>query len=302
MHAERFSLSYVQGLLDDLKKQPELVEEIGWDPDVTTLDFSPTPQRDQDKSSTKKHGPMSTAEFNSNQHAKPWADDGCCSVKLPWEGSHTQKEMRAAWANATPQREPAGKQLGLQTEYQYLYLKDFLKSKGNLSPRPVSTTPNFICKGLFLLYFHHDSKTIFLPIYLQVPGDGNCLFYSIRAQLHKCPQEFSNQMLRRMVVQYLAVNWQWAYPIVKRFICKLYGNSELGPFSYISYLEALLDPGFYGDLIVLYTISWMWGGRITVLMLPTCSESRIRHNQEIQNVEIVLLLCGEHYSSVCKYQ
>jgi len=122
----------------------------------------------------------------------------------------------------------------------------------------------------------------------------------------RCPSQYTNNMLRREVVKYLADNWEWALPQVKGLLTANYGvpheeGEDLGPFSFVSYLRKLLDPGFYGDSIVLYTISWMWGAKITILHLPHMSESRIRHNLDLGKVEIVVLLTNQHFSAVGKF-
>lgn len=119
-----------------------------------------------------------------------------------------------------------------------------------------------------------------------------------------CPSQYTNTMLRREVVMYLVNDWEWAFPRVRSLLRSNYGDptegGSQGPFSYTSYLRALLNDDFYGDSIVLFTISWMWGARITSVLLPNLSESRIRHDKDLGEVDIVVLLSGEHYSAVGK--
>ncbi len=109
-------------------------------------------------------------------------------------------------------------------------------------------------------------------------------------------------------MNYLCENWEWAFPKVEIFLRGNYGFSSgsgqrgSGPFSYQSYVHSLLDSDTWGDIIVLYTISWMWGITATILDLPSLSEQRIRHNLELGAVDVVVLLSDVHYSAVGKFE
>ena len=109
-------------------------------------------------------------------------------------------------------------------------------------------------------------------------------------------------MLRRELVVYLARNWAWLLPKISTHLKFLYGTegSSQGPFSYLSYLHALLLPSFYGDKICLEVLSLMWALKITTVMMPNLTEVRTRHNQPLHEIDMVLILQKRHYSSVCK--
>ena len=53
-----------------------------------------------------------------------------------------------------------------------------------------------------------------------------------------------------------------------------------GPFSFIGYIEALLEDTFWGDHGVMLSISMMWQVAITVLTAEDFEENRIRHKQK----------------------
>ena len=50
---------------------------------------------------------------------------------------------------------------------------------------------------------------------------------------------------------------------------------EPGPFSLVTYLEAFLDKGFYGEEITVVLMSMMWQIRITVLQAETQIQTKI---------------------------
>ena len=51
-----------------------------------------------------------------------------------------------------------------------------------------------------------------------------------------------------------------------------------GPLSFKEYLHHVLHHDFWGDQIVLYTISCMWSMKVTVLNTKTLQEYHIHHN------------------------
>ena len=69
-----------------------------------------------------------------------------------------------------------------------------------------------------------------------------------------------------------------------------------GPFSFATYLHALLNPRFWGDEICLVGISMMWQVKITVLNADTLHTIRIRHTNILHRADMVLVHCeGNHY-------
>ena len=100
---------------------------------------------------------------------------------------------------------------------------------------------------------------------------GSCLFTAIRRCLD-CPKEYTNCHLRRQIVMFVVSNVEFLYPLLQLHITGNYGHlrltqaeydlkkvqgiftqdeitefNEPGPFSLVSYLEALLGLSFYGE-------------------------------------------------------
>ena len=74
--------------------------------------------------------------------------------------------------------------------------------------------------------------------------------------------------------------------------------SHGGPFSYTTYLMKLLKRQFWGDEIVLWSISMMWGLKISVLNSKTLQEYRIRHDCAFHHADVGLVYNSHtHYSA-----
>ena len=52
--------------------------------------------------------------------------------------------------------------------------------------------------------------------------------------------------------------------------------------------ELLLKRDFWGDEVVLYSVSCMWSMKITVLNMKTLQEYRIHHNRVLDKTDMVL--------------
>jgi hypothetical protein len=79
----------------------------------------------------------------------------------------------------------------------------------------------------------------------------------------------------------------------------IYGGQEEGvpgPFSLKSYLHYLLKPGAWGDSIVLFIVSVMWGLQVTVVNGQDLSRTKIRHSGGLQDSDVVLV-----HSANCHY-
>ena len=78
--------------------------------------------------------------------------------------------------------------------------------------------------------------------------------------------------------------------------------NEPGPFSLVSYLEAFLDKGFYGDEITLVLMSMMWQIRITVLQAKTQMQTKIRYSNTLALADMVLVQTAHlHYFPASKF-
>lgn len=192
----------------------------------------------------------------------PWRDVGVHSPK-------PQKErfpLTSTWTQSY-----MALQMGCHSDFDLLYLEAHLSQNGNMTARPVL-------------------------------GDGACFFSSVRRQI-PCPAQYSNQMLRREVVMYMAMHADFVFPRIQGKLQDMYGymgEDNPGPFSYKGYLEYMLDDEAWGDLITAEILSLMWGCRVTVLLLPTLTEVRLRHQEDLKNSHLVLILQGNHYNSIGK--
>ena len=75
-----------------------------------------------------------------------------------------------------------------------------------------------------------------------------------------------------------------------------------GPFSFHSYLSALLSPEMWGDEQVLCLCSMMWQIGLTVVSAETFTQIRFRHRSSLERADRVLVMCqGQHYVPACKY-
>ena len=146
-----------------------------------------------------------------------------------------------------------------------------------------------------------------------VQGKGSCMFASLRRCID-APKEYTNSHLRCHLVKYVATNIEFLYPILSLHIRGNYGHlrlthaevdlkraagtltqeeliefNEQGPFSIVSYLEALLGMGFYGEEVCLVMVSMIWQVRITILDATSFIPTRICHTNTLENTDIVLV-------------
>ena len=159
-----------------------------------------------------------------------------------------------------------------------------------------------------------------------VAPDGSCMFSSLRRVI-SAPFEYWNIHLRRQLVITLANHKEFFFSLLKEHICGTYGFLRLsdeeyqgrydeglltdqevqdhncpGPFSFHSYLSALLDPEMWGDEQVLCLCSMMWQIGLTVVSAENFTQIRFRHRSSLERTDGVLVLCqGQHYVPACKY-
>ena len=57
------------------------------------------------------------------------------------------------------------------------------------------------------------------------------------------------------------------------------------PLSFKEYLRQLLCHNFWGDEVVLYTVSCMWNMKVTVLNMKTLQEYRIQHDCHLNGAD-----------------
>ena len=158
-----------------------------------------------------------------------------------------------------------------------------------------------------------------------VGPDSSCMFSSLR-RLITAPFEYRNIHLRRQLVILLA-NHKVFFFNLKEHIKGTYGfprqdeeeyqqiyrdgvltDQEVqdhycqGPFSYHSYLTALLEPTMWGDEQVLCLCSMMWQIGLTVVSAEEFMQVKFRDKAVLSKVDAVLVMClGQHYVPAHKY-
>ena len=149
-----------------------------------------------------------------------------------------------------------------------------------------------------------------LLVYLQVEGNGNCMFAAIKKVLRVRHAEqwdhlyYPMRYFRCQVVMWLSPElaaWVWFNKHVALEVN--YRQEEQtatykGPLTYKSYCCHLLQWSFWGDEVVLYTVSGMWGMHITVLNSKTDQEYHICHNAIMDMADMNLIYnAGMHYTA-----
>ena len=153
-----------------------------------------------------------------------------------------------------------------------------------------------------------------------VPKDGSCFWRSVLEQV-LYPAEYQYIMLKRQMVLTVTEHPEFFYEALYLHIQSQYGVEKLteaqyaakvddgsitqqelddqdspGPFSFVSYLEYLLEPNTWGDHGTILILSLMWQVKITVITAETQKQQRFRHDSILKDADIVLVYCGgNHY-------
>ena len=170
--------------------------------------------------------------------------------------------------------------------------------------------------NVFIIFFSWGyGWVITYPVFmicLQVDGTGNCLFSSVRKSMLVCTttaQEatyFPYRYFRRMVVNYMVNHHQLIYDNKFLALMSLYGVEERAdldrgwnpPLSFKQYLRLLLWMDFWGDKVVLYTVSCMWLMKITVLNTKTLQEYRIHQDRVLdEDVDVLTFDVVNHFNA-----
>ena len=157
------------------------------------------------------------------------------------------------------------------------------------------------------------------------PKNGSCLFASIKRGI-AAPEEYRNNHLRYQLVYFLCQHADFMVNVLDLHLSANYGMDRLskedfkkaeeegtltkeqreaqtllGPFSYVEYLENLLNESFWGDHGVLLSLSMMWQVTITSFTAETYEEHRVRHKRRLPYPDLLVVWCGEsHYLGTCK--
>ena len=160
----------------------------------------------------------------------------------------------------------------------------------------------------------------FIPLTTQ--QHGACMFHAFRRCI-SCPQEFTNSHLRHMLVSFICSRAEKLYPML---VCSISGNyghiqlspeedrrkqasdqltvqerqkfNEPGPFSIVSYCEALLKSDFYGEELCLRLLSMMFKVCIMVLDGDPLVGIRVRHQNAA--LIVIVIVIAHLYSALGK--
>ena len=178
-------------------------------------------------------------------------------------------------------------------------------------------------EGIIRLIDYGSSNGGFVPLPTQ--QHGACLFHAFRRSI-TCPREFTNSLLRRMLVSFICNRADELYPMLECSISGNYGHirlspeeyrrkeasgqltdlerqeyNEPGPFSIMSYCEVLLKPDFYGEELCLRLLSMLFKVRITVLDGDSLVGIRIQHQNAALNADVILVHVSQcHYITMGK--
>ena len=160
-------------------------------------------------------------------------------------------------------------------------------------------------------YLQSVAKLDLIP----VEANRNYLFSSVHRAVD-CPQEYQTIHLKCQLIMMMANHHAFLFPILKASIATTYGFPRMseddyqkkyedgtltqneaddhntpGPFSYLGYMQALLEESFWGDKLCLALISMMWQISITVVKGETFHQIKFRHSESLKNTDLVLVHC-----------
>jgi hypothetical protein len=114
-----------------------------------------------------------------------------------------------------------------------------------------------------------------------------------------CPLEYAAQHMRREIIMFVISHVDFFVTHLAEQLSGLYGVQEEGipgPFSIKSYLQYLNKPGAWGDSIVLWILSLMWGVGVTVVHGESLDRTKLRHSNSLRETDMVLVHTGScHY-------
>ena len=152
------------------------------------------------------------------------------------------------------------------------------------------------------------------------------MFSSIRKGM-AAPEEYRSNHLRHQIVYFITQNHGFCFTVLETLILAEYGHIRLsqedfvrkmmndtiteeeeerqkkpGPFSFVTYLQALLESTFRGDHGVICMVSMMWQVPITLLTAETLKLDKVRHDRPLEKTDLLLIRAGHnHYLGACEY-
>ena len=135
------------------------------------------------------------------------------------------------------------------------------------------------------------------------------------------PAEYQYQMLKRQMVPRVTEHPEFFYKALYLHIRSQYGIDRLSPeeyaqkvedktitqqelddqdqpglFSFVGYLEYMLEPQTWGDHGSILILSLMWQVKITIITAETQKQQRFCHDSALKDTDFVLVFCGgNHY-------
>ena len=159
------------------------------------------------------------------------------------------------------------------------------------------------------------------------PKNGQCMWSGVRKGV-EVPEEFRSNHLRYQVLLWCCQNHGFIFTVLKNNITFDYGKRRMsteeyqarknskenpltdkeerdykkpGPFSFVAYLQYMLEGSSWGDESMLTCISMMWQITITVVFAEELSQYKIRHQRKLEDADLVLIFAGDsHYLGACK--
>ena len=159
------------------------------------------------------------------------------------------------------------------------------------------------------------------------PKNGQCMWSGVRKGV-EVPEEFRSNHLRYQVLLWCCQNHGFIFTALKNNITFDYGKKRMsaeeyqarknskenpltekeerdykkpGPFSFVAYLQYMLEGSSWGDESMLTCISMMWQITITVVFAEELSQYKIRHQRKLEDADLVLIFAGDsHYLGACK--
>ena len=202
-------------------------------------------------------------------------------------------------------------------------IKPVDKRKGSI-PAPIPSERDYSSHASLTLGLNSQEAYSRISHYLQsvakldlipVEANENCLFSSIHRAVD-CPLEYQTIHLKYQLAMMMANHHAFLFPILNASIATTYGFPRMseddylrkynygtltqneaddhntpGPFSYLGYMQALLEEGFWGDELCLALISMMWQISITVVKGETFHQIKFRHSETLKDTDLVLVHC-----------
>ena len=115
---------------------------------------------------------------------------------------------------------------------------------------------------------------------------------------------YPNRYFQCQVISWMVDNRQKVFKYIGSALRAYYGVPNLtalhgGPFSYQTYITKMLKRQFWGDEIVLRSVSLMWNLKIMVVNSKIWQEYRFHHSVAIHHMDVGLVYnSSTHYMAV----